>query len=269
VGDILARNLWSHTSAVLTSATLSVAEDFSYIARSLGIENYRGFNAGTPFDFQKQSALYVPPNFPEPSHPTWKARVAAEMGELIRASGGRALLLFTSRRAMNEAYEAVAPQVRAMGHTLLKQGDAPVPKLAAQFKNDEHSVLFALKSFMVGADFQGDTCRLVILDKMPFPVPDDVVFQARCEVVDAQASSWRDKSFMALSVPIMALTLFQAHGRAIRTRDDEALIVIFDPRLHTKNYGKTILHSLPRSQRVNDLSEATAYLDALAERRGR
>jgi ATP-dependent DNA helicase DinG len=271
VGEYLATHLWQYLPAVLVSATLATDGDFSYLAGRLGLEDYTGFDAGSPFEFAKQALLYTPlssprGNFPEPTYQTqdrWQAMMAAESGELIRAAGGRTLALFTSRRSMNATYTALQPTLRAMGVTVLKQGDAPNVQLAQRFKTDETSVLFALKSFMTGADFQGDCCRLVIIDKLPFAVPSDVVFQARAEAIDAVKTGWNDGSFMKLSVPSMTLTLLQAFGRAIRTKTDKAAVVIFDPRLNSKGYGKGILRALPDARRVNDLNSAIAFLQAI------
>lgn len=271
VGEYLATNLWQHMPAVLVSATLATDGDFSYLAGRLGLEDYIGFDAGSPFEFPKQAMLYTPlssprGNFPEPTYKTmdrWQAMMAAESGELIRAAGGRTLLLFTSRKSMNATYAALQPTLRGMGVTALKQGDAPNGQLAQRFMTDETSVLFALKSFMAGVDFRGDCCRLVIIDKLPFAVPTDVVFQARAEAIDAVKTGWNDGSFMKLSVPSMILILLQAFGRAIRTKTDKAVVVIFDPRLNSKGYGKGILRALPDAKRVNDLASAMEFLRAI------
>lgn len=275
VGPYLREHIWNYTPSVLVSATLSTGDrGFGYIAERLGLEDYDGFDAGSPFDFAKQSALYVPKakvvggTFPnEPKDDAWQARMIAETGELIRAAGGRALLLFTSRRSMDAAYEALLPTLKGLKVRVMKQGDAPTGQLSQAFKDDETSVLFALKSFMTGADFQGDTLRLVVIDKLPFPVPTDVIYAARAEAIDAVATTWNQKSFMQLSVPMMVLTLLQAFGRAIRTKDDEALIAIFDPRLLTKGYGKAIMRAMPDARRVDNFRDASAYLEELTSRR--
>jgi ATP-dependent DNA helicase DinG len=276
VGPHLRDCLWEHVSTTLVSATLATGDgDFSYIAGRLGFESYQSFDAGSPFDFTAQAALYVPTarklkgDFPnDPKDADWSGRVIAETGELIAAAGGRALLLYTSRREMDAAHTALLPKLQKMGVTVLRQGDRPNGQLAQAFNEDETSVLFALKSFMTGADFQGDTLRLVVINKMPFPVPTDVVFAARAEAIDATKTSWNTGSFMKLSVPMMVLTLLQAFGRAIRTKSDEALVAIFDPRLRTSGYGKGILRALPDARDLGSRAEAEAYLRELAARRG-
>jgi ATP-dependent DNA helicase DinG len=278
VGEYLASNLWEVTPSVLVSATLATDEGFGYIAERLGMDKvgYREFDAGSPFDFTRQATLYVPQpkikggTFPnEPKDSSWQGRMIAESGELIKAAGGRTLLLFTSRRSMNETHQALLPTLERLGVRVLRQGDMPNGQLSELFASDETSVLFALKSFMTGADFQGDTLRLVIIDKMPFGVPTDVIFAARAEAIDAASDgTWRTKSFVKLSIPIAVLTLLQAFGRGIRTRTDEAVIAIFDPRLISKGYGGGILRTLPPAARVTSLADAKAALVDMTARRG-
>jgi ATP-dependent DNA helicase DinG len=170
---------------------------------------------------------------------------------------------------MKAAYEALAPSLKRMGLQVLMQGDGTTRALTEAFRADETSVLFGLKSFATGFDIQGDALRLVIIDKMPFPVPTDVIFKARCDAIDATATNkWVDGAFPKLSVPTMALDLLQGAGRLIRTLEDEGQIVIFDSRLLTKKYGKTIMKALPPARRVGNLAEAGQYLEDLSARRG-
>lgn len=257
-------------TAVLLSATLALAGDFSYIASRLGVDDYTSFDAGTPFDYPAQAGLYVPKEGYDPSQGfSWQGKVSASIGELVAAAGGRALLLFTSRVAMEQVYAQTADRMLAAGLTVLKQGDKPNRQLAATFKDDETSVLFALKSFMTGIDIQGDSLRLVVIDKLPFPVPTDVIVKARADAIDATAkNTWVDGSFPTMTVPMMALTLMQAFGRLIRTKDDEGLVAILDSRLHTKKYGRKILTTLPPAQQLGALHDATDYLQDLTKRRG-
>jgi Rad3-related DNA helicase len=271
VGPFLAENLWTKP-AVLLSATLAVGNDFSYIAERLGLgRQYGSFDAGTPFNYQKQAALFVPADYdPSPRNAQkWRAQVAATIPELVRAAGGRALLLFTSTSAMNEAYAATKDAIEAIGCQVLKQGDKPNRALSDEFKADETSVLFALKSFMTGFDVQGDALRLVIIDKMPFAVPTDVIFAARCAAVDAVARSWNDKAFMKLSVPAMTLVLLQAFGRLIRSTTDEGLVAILDSRYRDKSKGYTakIRNAMPPARPLGTLADATDYLKELSARR--
>lgn len=272
IGDFLAENLWSQMPAVILSATLAMGDDFSFIAENLGLREYDSYNAGTPFDYPRQSAMYVPDGFNPvgQDRENWQAKVAATIPELVRAAGGRTLLLFTSTKAMNKAFFTTQAALRRIGVTVMKQGDKPNKQLAEIFKSDQTSVLFALKSFMTGIDVQGDSLRLVILDKLPFVNPEDVIFQARCEVIDDKATAWNEKSFMKLAIPSMALVLQQAIGRLIRTRSDEGMVAILDSRLTDpkKYYMRKVRASLPPSRKVDDLDDAVAYLEDLKTRRG-
>lgn len=268
VGPFLHKMLWSRMPAVLMSATLAIGSDFSFVAEQHGVERYRQVDAGTPFDFQKQATMLVPSGCdPGSDQSGWKMKVQITASELIKSAGGRTLLLFSSRSAMKATHAALVDSLENYGLTVLIQGEGNHRALAERFKSDETSVLFGLKSFATGFDVQGDSLRLVIIDKMPFPVPSDVIFKARA---DAIAKETGDKwaSFNRLSVPMMALDLLQAAGRLIRTKQDEGMIVIMDSRLLTKGYGKKIMNALPPARRVHDLPEAKGYLEELSARRG-
>lgn len=290
VGDFLAENLWVHPAVrsretgeivvparprpvVLMSATLAIGTDFTFLAERLGISEYRSFDAGSPFNFPKQLRVFVPREIeiadPSKEESLWRTQLLIAVERMIKAAGGRTMLLFTSTRAMNLAHDALADKLDDFGVTVLKQGEASPRELATRFKDDETSVLFGLKSFMTGMDFQGDTLRITIVDKLPFPVPSDVLFKARCEAIDRVArNKWVDGSFPKLSIPAMALTLIQAAGRQIRTMNDEGLVMIADPRLHTKKYGRQILAALPAGTRLPDVDAAVEYLEELTARRG-
>lgn len=269
VGPFLREMIWSRVPAVLSSATVAIGDDFSFVAEQHGIGEYRSVDAGTPFDYAKQARLFVPKNcVPDASgRANWEMQLQIVGNELIPAAGGRTLLLFSSRTSMTNAHRALTPMLRKRGYTILKQGEGTTRELAARFKDDPPSVLFGLASFGTGFDVPGDALRLVIIDKMPFPVPSDVIFKARCEVVDKHARGWNDGSFMKLSVPMMALSLLQWAGRLIRSKTDEGLLVILDSRLDTKTYGKKIWAALPDAGRLATLGEAVDYLEELSSRR--
>jgi ATP-dependent DNA helicase DinG len=258
VAPFLTEWLWNRVSAVLVSATMSVGGDFSFIRTRLGLTEAQAINVGTPFDYDHQAMLFVPPSeAPNPKTPgPWMSYSNAMTMELIRAAQGGALLLFTSRTAMNQAYNDLGPQIEAMGLTVLAQGKSGSNKdIARVFAEDTHSVLFALKSFFTGVDIQGEACRLVIINKLPFPVPSEPVFQARGDVLRMQGKS----DFSDLSMPLMTLTLTQGFGRLIRTLKDRGVVAILDSRLSSTGYGKQIVRNLPPCPRTTDLNTVRAF----------
>lgn len=264
VGPFLQRNLWDRMPVVLVSATLAVGGDFSYIQKNLGLENPTTLDVGTPFDYKSQALLFVPDNkqpHPVKKRTEWMSYAITTTAQLVRQSGGGALLLYTSRKAMKDAYAMLAPMFEEQGITCLMQGEHGTNRdIARRFNDDEDSVLFALKSFMTGVDFAGRTCRLVIVDKLPFPVPSDIMFAARCALVDREYGSWA--SFDRLSIPMMTLTLIQAYGRAIRTVNDKAVVAILDPRLSSERYGRKIVGNLPNSPVTSNPLEVAGFFAA-------
>ncbi len=256
VGTILRPLLFEEgngITCVLVSATMATNGNFDYITGRLGIDDYRSIDVGTPFDFENQAILYVPKHLPEPKGKdlaTWRSLATAEIGSLVKTSNGRALLLFTSFADLNYAYDTLAA---GMGHTVLKQGQEANKVLAQRFMDDPSSVLFATRSFFTGVDFQGDACSLVVMSKLPFPVPSDPMNEARCEVIRAHGGS----DFKEYTIPEMILPLKQGFGRLIRHRNDRGVVAILDPRLTTKPYGRAILNSLPDAP-VVDTHEAVA-----------
>lgn len=255
LGPILHQSLWQHVTPVLVSATLEVDGSFEYPAKRLGVTDFASLNAGTPFSFERQALLYVPTDIPAPdaqNRAAWSAMAISEMRELLRASQGRALLLFTSVGQMRTAYEALE---RFVPYTCLAQGQLPNKQLAEKFKADESSVLFGTKSFFTGVDFQGDTCSLVIIDKLPFPVPTEPLVSAQTELIEARGGN----SFGEYVIPEMSLVLIQAFGRLIRSKTDRGVVAILDPRLVRKSYGRRILRSLPKAPVTSKLEEVESF----------
>jgi ATP-dependent DNA helicase DinG len=251
---------------VLVSATIQVDGSFEYVAGRLGVDEYDSLDVGTPFDFETQARLYVPRELPIPSGATrnqWEALAAERTRELVLASKGRALLLFTSTKQMKDVYETIAHR---LPYTTLMQGQAPNKQLAEQFKSETDSVLFATRSFFTGVDFGGETLSLVVIDKLPFPVPTEPITEARCEVIRARGGD----DFKDYTIPVMSLILAQGFGRLIRTKGDAGVVAILDPRLVTKGYGSKIIRSLPDARKVEQLSDVEAFfaeLEAAAELR--
>jgi ATP-dependent DNA helicase DinG len=264
VAPFLRTALWDKVPAILSSATLAAGSDFSYLAETLGLREDEAltYDAGSPFDYPRQALLYVPgADAPEPTARTnaaWRVYAQEVTHHLVQQSGGGALLLFTSRSAMNESYQAIAGRLQREGLTVLRQGDSPSGELIRVMKEDGHAVLFALRTFFEGVDIQGSALRLVVLDKLPFAVPSDLVYQARSEVIERRGQS----AFGKMAMPMMILILTQAFGRLIRHRDDRGVVAILDNRLMTKGYGSQIMKALPPARRTSDIEEAARFLAA-------
>jgi ATP-dependent DNA helicase DinG len=259
VGPWLTKGIWNETPSVLVSATLSVGGDFSYVQDRLSLPDPLTMNVGTPFDFSTQARLFVPAaNMPSPKdRQAWMTTTPIITTELIKASGGGALLLYTSRSSMQQAFNLLAPQLKALGINSFMQGgdDGTNKEIAAKFEADTHSCLFALKSFFTGVDFQGDTCRLVVIDKLPFPVPTDVMFAARSAEVERHGGS----GFNNMSVPAMTLTLLQGFGRLIRHKTDRGVVAILDSRLSSASWGRKIVNNMPEAPVTTDLDDIRAF----------
>lgn len=273
VGGWLDAVLWNPpyedrpTRAVLTSATLGVGGDFTYVARRLGLSQYSDLDVGSPFDYSRQARLYLAPaDAPNPGkqRDAWLEWTREETFGLIESAGGGALLLFTSTSAMRASFERLSYRLRNTGYPPMMQGDGLDNRaLAAKFTADRHSVLFATRSFMTGVDFAGDTCRLVVIDKMPFPVPTEPVFKARCKAVDDRFGE--KASFRRVSIPEMSLVLVQAFGRLIRTVDDTGVVAILDPRMRA-GWAGSIRRSLPPAPVVGSIAEVDEFYQGLRPR---
>lgn len=225
-------------SAVFISATLP----FKYIASRLGVpENSTTLGVSTPFPLKECGLFFVPKEMPDPNgdRRVRAQAVADQIIQLVEASKGRALLLFTASEMMDLVYELASSQIKDMGFNVLKQSTKKIPTgqsnkaLADTFRNDNSSVLFGMKSFMTGVDFQGDTCSLVVIDKMPYPNFKDPLIEARCDSITHVGG---DK-FRALMDPEMAIALDQAMGRLIRRMTDRGVVAVLDHRLRAQKYN--------------------------------
>jgi ATP-dependent DNA helicase DinG len=241
---------------VFTSATLRLGGDFSTVATSFGLKvgelvldgrpaertddvlPWRGLDVGSPFDYGKQAILYVAKHLPPPGRDGLGKAQLDEIVELVDAAGGRTLGLFSSRRAAETAAEEV--RVRLPHLTTLAQGDAQLPELAKQFVEDPHTCLFGTLSLWQGLDVPGDTCQLVLIDRIPFPRPDDPLMSARQRAADKAGGN----GFMQVAATHAALLLAQGSGRLIRTHTDKGVVAVLDPRLVTARYGRFLSASL-------------------------
>ncbi len=264
VGPFLERHLWSQTNTVLLSATLSVGESFDFIKRELGLSDRapRTMDVGSPFDYSTQGLMFLPSaDKPDPRKDTreeWLSYARTTSLDLIKASGGGALLLYTSRTAMQDAYAALSPVLEMAGYTCLMQGLSGTNKEIAQiFAVDTHSVLFAMKSFFTGVDFAGEACRVVIIDKMPFPVPSDILYKAKKNLMNRRAG--REVDFGQLMIPLMTLVLTQAVGRLLRKVTDRGVVAILDSRLTSTNYGRRVAKSLPPFPVVHEIETVADF----------
>ncbi len=257
VAHDLANLLWGQRTAVLTSATLSVDGDFRYFRKQLGLPlQTKEAVLHSPFDYGRQVRLFVPA-LPDPSDPRYPESSHAAIVELLGASGGRAFVLFTSYRAMNAAYEAIAPN---LPYPCRQQGDLSRSHLIEWFKNTPHSVLFATSSFWEGVDVPGDALSCVIIDRLPFAVPDDPVVQAFVERLKMQGRDW----FREYTLPEAILRLKQGFGRLIRTASDRGVVAILDSRLLSKGYGRQIIKALPPCGRADSIEAVKDWFNRLA-----
>lgn len=254
VDGFLRDNLFAETTTIAVSATIAPGGNFGYIAGRLGCDTYRSLDVGTPFDYQTQARVFIP-DLPNPSKERrqWEALVPGTVRDLILASGGGALVLFTSYRQMKAVYEAVNFQVPM---ECRMQGDATNPALVAWLKEDPTRVLFATRSFMTGVDIQGEALRLVIVDKMPFAVPTDPMVEANIEAIERTGGN----AFSDYSIPEMSLVLQQAHGRLIRHRDDTGVFALLDPRATKANWGRKAMAGVPDSPTVSTVEEVADFL---------
>jgi len=277
----LAANLLVHLPVVLTSATLTTGGSFAPLARRLGLitepleddpaaidvetplaRTYAGLRVAGSFDYSQQGLLYVAANLPDPRRPEWPDAAAAEIAALTEAAGGRALVLTTSYRMMKRAGAALTDAP----FEVLVQGELPKRQLIAAFSEKETATLVATMGYWEGIDVPGPSLSLVIIDRIPFPRPDDPLLQARREAVTDRGGS----AFDEVDLPYASVMLAQGSGRLIRNEGDRGVLAILDRRLTAMRYGQRVLRSLPRLLRTSDgyrarhfLAEMSAERDAL------
>ncbi|WP_454084788.1 ATP-dependent DNA helicase [Georgenia sp. Marseille-Q6866] len=271
----IATELLAGKAAVLTSATLSLGGSFAPVARTLGVSlldhlepdddaprpapgpRWHGVDVGSPFDYGRQGILYVARHLPAPGRDGPGEDAQRELVELVRASGGGALGLFSSRRAADEAAELLRAELDT---PVLCQGEDQLPSLVRRFAADESATLVGTLSLWQGVDVPGRTCRLVVIDRIPFPRPDDPVRSARSEVVAAGGGN----GFMSVAATHAALLLAQGAGRLIRSTEDRGVVAVLDSRLATARYGSFLRGSMPPLWPTTDGEVARAALRRLA-----
>jgi len=255
VAPILARRLWCETTAVLTSATIppGVVAQLGLPARTTDC-----IDVGSPFPYRELAMLYVATSLPDRRQPEADAAAHGELAELILAAGGRTLALFTSWRAMTAAATALRPMVP---FPILAQGDLPKAQLVARFTADEATCLFATMSFWQGVDVPGRGASLVVIDRLPFPRPDEPLLQARRERAGANA-------FAAVDLPRAATLLAQGAGRLVRRATDTGVVAVLDRRLATAGYRRTLLATVPPMRRTVRRDEVLDFLRGIARSAG-
>ena len=242
----------SQAAWIFTSATLSVAGKFEHFARQLGLDEPRAVLLESPFDYAQQALCYLPDGLPDPAARDYTERVLDAVLPVLQASNGRAFLLFTSHRALRRAAELLAERVP---WPLFVQGTAPRHQLLEDFRHSGHGVLLGAASFWEGVDVAGDALSVVVIDKLPFAAPDDPVLVARLEALEQQGIN----PFMGWQVPAAAIALKQGAGRLIRSVTDRGVLVLCDPRLVSKGYGRLFLASLPPMPRTRELGAVQAF----------
>lgn len=258
VAPILQRTLLAENVVrIFTSATLAVADDFRHAREKLGLPaDVATLSLPSPFDFARQALLYVPEAIPEPFATDRDAKVAQTIFDLAVAAGGGTMALFSSRRAQNDALTRLREELAPYGMEVLAQGEAPREVLLARFVEAQPAVLLATMGFWQGVDLPAEALRVVVVDKIPFPPPDDPVLAARAEQLRGQG---RD-AFDELSIPIAATALRQGFGRLIRSQRHWGVVALLDPRLLKRRYGQTLLDSLPPAKRTRQFADVRAFL---------
>ena len=242
---------------IFTSATLAVKQDFSHYQSEMGLLKARTACWDSPFDYGKQALLYVPQGLPEPNSEGYTEAVIQAALPLIEASRGRAFLLFTSLRAMQRAYDILVAEFdrRQLRYPLMMQGEGSRNELLSRFREHGNAVLLGSQSFWEGVDVRGEALSLVVIDKLPFAPPDDPVLAARIAQITRQGRN----AFMEYQLPRTIINLKQGAGRLIRDETDRGVLMICDPRLISKRYGKRIWQSLPAFRRTRAEAEAVAF----------
>jgi ATP-dependent DNA helicase DinG len=253
VSQLLRQTLFENLdTGVLTSATLAVSGGFDYIKRRLGLDHARALVVPSHFDYSRQALLYVPSDMPDPRSDQFASRGAEVIRRVLEITHGRAFCLFTSYSQMQDIYERLLGE---LDFPMLVQGSAPRNALLEEFRTTPNAVLFATSSFWQGVDVQGEQLSCVIIDRLPFAVPNDPVVAARVAAIAADGGN----AFMEYQVPGAVITLKQGFGRLIRSLHDRGLLVLLDNRIHRQRYGRIFLESLPKYGVASRLEDCEAF----------
>ncbi|MGI9303879.1 MAG: ATP-dependent DNA helicase [Gammaproteobacteria bacterium] len=258
ISDVFRRHIESYPCAwVFTSATLTVGSEFGHFTKRLGLsDDMICESLASPYDFANNALLYLPGTLPDPASSAYTGAVVEAAVPVLRASGGRAFLLFTSHRALRQAAGLIEHKV---DYPLLVQGSAPRRELLERFREAGNAVLLGTSSFWEGVDVRGEALSCVIIDKLPFASPGDPVVQARIDAMKARG----DNPFMGFQLPAAVIALKQGVGRLIRDYDDTGVLMICDPRLQTRPYGRVFFESLPGMPVVQDLRLVEAFFESV------
>jgi len=258
IAEIFAKQIGGHPRAwIFTSATLAVKQNFGHYQAEMGLTEARTACWDSPFNYPEQALLYVPQQMPEPNTPNYTDAVVQAALPLIEASKGRAFLLFTSLRAMQRAHEILTAEFdrRGLHYPLMLQGEGSRNELLSRFREHGNAVLLGSQSFWEGVDVRGEALSLVVIDKLPFAPPDDPVLAARIAELNKQGRN----AFMEYQLPRAVINLKQGAGRLIRDETDRGVLMICDPRLISKQYGRRIWQSLPPFRRTREQAEAVYF----------
>jgi ATP-dependent DNA helicase DinG len=258
VAPLLRDMLFDKTrSVVLTSATIATEGDFSYLRRQVGLVEAPADElvVDSPFDYPSQAMLYLPERHLDPRDPRFAQDAVPVIEDVLDATAGRAFVLFTSNAVLRAVADVIVPRLK---YPCRVQGEAPKGRLLEWFRAERHPVLFATASFWEGVDVVGESLSCVIIDRLPFPPPDDPIVSARSRLLEEAGLD----PFDALMVPAAIVRLKQGLGRLIRSQSDRGLMCILDGRIQTKAYGRRIMQSLPPARRVHSLDEVRAFLDS-------
>lgn len=250
----------SNAAWIMTSATLTVDGKFDHFVNQLGLGAPRSLALPSPFDYPRHAVLYAPENMPDPNHVSYTPTLISSILPVIRASGGGAFVLCTSLRAVDEISSALSAQ---LPYKVFAQGEDSRSRILKAFSDDGNAVLVATSSFWEGVDVRGTALRLVIIDRLPFTPPDDPILQSRIRVLEKEGGN----AFMQIQLPQAVINLKQGVGRLIRSESDHGVVMICDPRLRGRPYGRLFLDSLPPMTRTSrlDVVERFFNLESLAQ----